>query len=363
MLEDLCRAIVTKNNKKYEYVTFKSELTSEAQYQKLEDNHIFDFCIKQSFSSSPYMGAVSKKTEETQKKEETPEYGFYISSQNRFYDRYFSEKMKLEELLSDDIRECYEPKETKKTTSGNEFSSGKFYSVASSSRLAVSSFTEESNGKLDYIKSINGEEIKESKFEYEAPIKGIPKERHSPQLDFFFKTNTGTYFIEVKCHEILNSHKTIQLRWSYFNNTDFLSEFGLDTQIVHKKTVIKKNKNGTEREEQYVSINDKFLTAKDFNCIWKGKHSHFDFKQFLCHFMGILSYAEEHPDEEIYFYYLIYRNELYERETKSKLYEELEIEVKEVFKVFGKKFPKIHFGLCYTNKYDTLKELKVESLE
>ena len=60
--------------------------------------------------------------------------------------------------------------------------------------------------------------------------------------------------------------------------------------------------------------------------------------------------------------YLIYRNELYEQETKSKLYEELELEVKEVFKVFGEKFPKIHFGLCYNNKYDTLKELKTKSL-
>ena len=40
-----------------------------------------------------------------------------------------------------------------------------------------------------------------------------------------------------------------------------------------------------------------------------------------------------------------------------------ELEIKEVFKVFREKFPKIHFGLCYNNKYDTLKELKTKSLE
>ena len=358
MLEDLCRAILTKDNKKYEFVTFDAELPGEAQYQKLENNHKFDFCVKQSFKSSPYMGAVSVKN---------PEYGFYLSREDRIYDRYFSKKMKLEELLSDDIRECYEPKKTKKTTSGNEFSSGKFYSVASSSRLAVSAFTKHTNNKLDYIDSIKIEnqkcKITKIKFECDSKVKGIDDRSHCPQLDVYFTTEQNkTVFVEVKNHEILDSHKTIKLRWSYFENTCFLREFGLDTQNIHQKTVITKKENGTEKEERYVSINDKFLTAKAFNCNWKGRHSHFDFKQFLCHLMGILSYAEDHKNEEIYFYYVIYRNELYEQETKSKLYEELEAEVKEVFKVFGKKFPKIHFGLCYNYKYDTLEELQSKFL-
>ena len=80
MLEDLCRAILTKDNKKYEFVTFDADLPSEAQYQELKDNHKFDFCVKQTFKSSPYMGAVSVKN---------PEYGFYLSRQDRIYDRYF----------------------------------------------------------------------------------------------------------------------------------------------------------------------------------------------------------------------------------------------------------------------------------
>ena len=51
MLEDLCRAILTKDNKKYEFVTFDADLPSEAQYQELKDNHKFDFCVKQTFKS------------------------------------------------------------------------------------------------------------------------------------------------------------------------------------------------------------------------------------------------------------------------------------------------------------------------
>ena len=350
MLEDLCRAILTKDNKKYEFVTFDADLPNEAQYQELKDNHKFDFCVKQSFKSSPYMGAVSVKN---------PEYGFYPSRQDRIYDRYFSKKMKLEELLSDDIRECYEPKKTKKTISGNEFSSGKFYSVASSSRLAVSSFTEVRNGKLDYIKSINGEEIKEAKFEYDAPITGIPKERHCPQLDFFFKTDNGTYFIEAKCHEILDSHKSIELSSSYMK-TDAFKKLGLLGEPYEMS--YKDNKG---KVHHYVSlskdINKKqLLYASDFSC--ELNTYHFDFEQFLRHLMGILSYAEEHKDEEIYFYYLFYQNELFIEETKSKIYEELEAEVKEIFTVFGERCPKIHFGLCYNDKFDTLKKLQSKFL-
>lgn len=349
--------IIKKENNLWDCIS--EDLPANAEKKSLESKDKYDYYIKQSFETKhrPFIGKVSLNI--------LKQYGFNLTRSKRFYDRYFSKEMKLEELLSDDIRECYEPKKIKKTTSGNEFRSGKFYSVASSSRLAVSSFTKLKNKQLDYIDSITIEnqkcKINKIKFEYDAKIKGIDDKSHCPQLDVYFSTEQNkTVFVEVKNHEILDSHKTIKLRWSYFENTGFLSKFGLNTQNICKKKVTKKNDNGTKTEEYYISINNKFLTAKDFDCNWKGRHSHFDFKQFLCHLMGILSYAEDHQNEEIYFYYLVYRNELYEQETKSKLYEELETEVKAVFKVFGKKFTKIHFGLCYNNKYDTLKELHLE---
>lgn len=352
MLEDLCRAILTKDNKKYEFVTFASELPNEVQYQDLKDNHIFDFCVKQSFKSSPYMGAVSEKA---------PEYGFYRSKEKCVYDRYFSKEMKLEELLSDDIRECYEPKKTKKTTSGNEFSSGKFYSVASSSRLAVTSFSQLKNGVLNYIETINInniiEKISEIEFEHDTPINGINIKKHCPQMDVFLKTNKSTYFIEVKNHEILNNHKSIKLSPSYINTEPF-KQIRLQKTFTEK---IKKDKKGNDTSEKFISLSgnneiNRFLLASDFGC--NLETFHFDLKQFICHLMGIWSYSVKHPEEEIFFYYLIYRNKLYEDSFNSTLYKELETEAKIIFAAFEKHFPQIQLGLCYNDRYDTLTELK-----
>ncbi len=352
MFEDLCRAIEIKDNIKYEYVTFDAELPYEAQYQPLDSNHRFDFCIKKSFDTNPYLGALSSSK---------PNYGFYLPRYKTVYDRYFSKEMKLEERLSEKIRDRFEPKKTGKKTSGNEFSSGKFYSVASSSRFAVSSFSKEKNGKLEYIESIkinNQVEkiIEPPEFEHDTPITGIAKEKHCPQLDFFCKTNKGTYFFEVKNHELLDCHKSIELSSSYMY-TDVFTKLRLNGNPYER---LYKDSDG--KMHHYISLvkdaraKKDFLLASDFGC--KLKTFHFDFKQFLCHLMGIYSYAMNHKDEQIFFYYLIYKNELYENEYCSKLYIELEEEIKTVFDVFGKRFPFIHFGLCYNNKYDTLDEIR-----
>lgn len=352
MFEDLCRAIEIKENTKYEYITFDAELSYEAQYQALEKKHEFDFCVKKSFETAPYLGTLSSNKSK---------YGFYLPRYKTVYDRYFSKEMKLEENLSEKIRDRFEPKKSGKKTSGNEFLSGKFYSVASSSRFAVCSFSKEKNGKLDYIESIKinnqVEKIIDSpEFEHDTPINGIAKEKHCPQLDFFCKTNKGTYFFEVKNHEILDSHKSIELSPSYMQ-VDVFKKLGLSGTPYER---VYKEKKG--KVHHYISLvkeaSDKkdFLLASDFGC--NLNTFHFDFKQFLCHLMGISSYAMNHKDEQIFFYYLIYRNELYENEYDSKLYTELEKEIEIVFDVFGKRFPHIHFGLCYNNKYDTLLEIK-----
>ena len=357
MFEDLCRAVEIKGNKRYEYITFNTGLFNESQYQSLEEKHKFDFCLKHSFETAPFFGAFSLSS---------PKYGFYIPRYKTVYDRYFSKEMKLEEKLSEKIRNRFEPKKSGKTTSGNEFSSGKFYSAASSSRFAVSSFSKEKNGKLDYIDSIKinkqVEKIIESpEFEYDTPINGIEKGKHCPQLDFFCKTNKGTYFFEVKNHEILDSHKFIELSSSYMN-VDSFKKLALNG-IPYKRSYL----DSKGKDHHYISLvkddRDKkdFLLATDFGC--ELKTFHFDFKQFLCHLMGIYSYAMNHKDEQVFFYYLIYKNELYEKEYCSKLYTELEEEIKIVFDVFGKRFPFIHFGLCYNNKYDTLAEIRLVEIK
>ena len=143
---------------------------SGAELKDLENVHKYDWCVKQSFEGgAPYLGAIQKKRE----------YGFYLSRWGKIYDRYFSREMKLEECLSDSVRKRFISKQSGKNTSGNEFSSGKFYSVASSSRFAVASFTKVKDGKLDYIKTIkiNGKEekITASDFEHDTPVIGIKK--------------------------------------------------------------------------------------------------------------------------------------------------------------------------------------------
>lgn len=324
-----------------------------AEVKKLDKADIFDWCVKQSFEDGvPYMGAIQKERT----------YGFYLSSCKRTYDRYFSKGMRLEDCLSDDVRKRFIPEQSGKSTSGNEFSSGKFYSVASSSRLAVASFTEKKeNSELDYIRTIiingNEETVSASEFEHDTPITGIEKGRHCPQMDFFFKTGNGTYFIEVKNHEILNIHKSIELSPSYLR-TDAFKKLGVIGQPCVREDTDSKGK-----VHQYISLvnnNDgknRFLLATDFGCDLKTFH--FDFKQFLCHLMGIWSYAQEHKDENICFYYLIYKNKRYEKEFDGELYRELESEVATIFDVFGKRFPNIHFGLCYNDKYDSMREINL----
>ena len=348
----LHRVIKTEGNKNYEYIGLISELPEESNEKDLEMNHKFDWCVKKSFEKSPYFGNVSYKE---------PKYGFYISRWKTVYDRYFSKEMKLEDNLSERVRVQYEPKKSGKSTSGNEFSSGKFYSVASSSRLAVTSFTELKEGFLDYIDEIkingNLEKILNIEFEHDTPVKGINPNSHCPQLDAYFKTKAGTYFVEVKNHEILDNYKSIELRPSYMSTEPF-NRFCLQKDLTEK---IKKDKDGNDTKDSFISLKgnlekNRFLLASEFGCDLKTYH--FDFKQCLCHLMGIWSYAEEHPEEEIYFYYLVYRNKLYEESFDKKLYEELEKEINTVFELFKKLFPQIHFGLCYNDRYDTLEELR-----
>ncbi len=348
----LHRVIRTEGEKNYEYIGFLSEISEEANEKDFEINHKFDWCVKKSFEKSPYFGAVSIKN---------PKYGFYISRWKTVYDRYFSKEMKLEDNLSERIRVQYESKKSGKTTSGNEFSSGKFYSVASSSRLAVTSFTLSEKGILDYVDEITidgkTEKIIDIEFEHDTPVKGIHPNSHCPQLDVYFKTKAGTYFVEVKNHEILDCYKSIELSPSYMSTEPF-KKLGLKQELNVKN---KKDKYGNNTDDTFISLKgnlekNRFLLSSDFGC--ELDTHHFDFKQFLCHLMGIWSYAEKNPDEDIYFYYLVYRNKLYEDNFDPRIYMELEAEVKIIFGEFKKVFPQIHFGLCYNDRYDTLKELR-----
>ena len=129
---------------------------------------------------------------------------------------------KLERFIV--IIERYEPENKK--TSGNEFSSGKFYSVASSSRFVVSSFTEKNTKeKLDYIRTIkiNGKQelIKVIEFEHDTEVDA--NLFRTPELDVYFETEDNAENYNNKIYKELE--KEVKIIFAVFRekfpNIDF----------------------------------------------------------------------------------------------------------------------------------------------
>jgi len=71
--------------------------------------------------------------------------------------------------------------------------------------------------------------------------------------------------------------------------------------------------------------------------------------------LGILN---ESKGEKVHFYYLFYKNELFIENEGTRLYEDLEAELKNIFSVFSDLFPTIEFGFMYNDKFDTLSEIR-----
>lgn len=314
------------------------------KFETASEKEKFDYCIKQKFlAGENYLpGQKLPSSDESF-------FGFYIPRYKRYYDRYLSDNFNLEKLVSEEIQKQYNK------GAGNEFKSGKFHSVASSSRFAVSSFSEvHINDRIELLKKldINGQiENVTIKLEQGLAVSGIKNNTTIPLMDVVIETNTcDTYFVEVKCHEIFDTseHKKIKLKWKYKEANAF-KKLPLDHDSIKKKIVT--TKKGTN---EYVAVGTDFLTAKDFGC--QLATTHFDFKQFLCHLMGIESYRERCKGK-VHFYYLFYKNEEYLRVGNDKIYDELEAEMKEIFRVFSKAFPEIDFGFCYNNGFDTIKSL------
>lgn len=300
--------------------------------KKASAKEIFDFYIKQDFlNGKPYLPGLKLDTN-TQ-----DNFGFYISRYKRNYDRYFSPCIGIKDNLSDDIKKCYA------NGKGNEFTIGKYYSVASSSRFATACFSNE-NGKINPINEIT---IDKHKYDckvvtFEKNLKIFSNQGKNevisyPQIDVFLETEKDLFFIEVKCHEIFDNHSKIELNKKYKN---------VDIPLLDKKS------------KSEFSIDGKSLSAKDFGC--ELKTSHFDFKQFLCHIMGIQSFDNK-DKKNIHFYYLFYKNESFEKGENSKIYKELEDEMNIIFKKYKEKYPKIDFGYFYNSSFDTIKGINCKN--
>ncbi|MCR5138970.1 MAG: hypothetical protein K6B45_02240 [Bacteroidaceae bacterium] len=287
----------------------------------------FDLAIKQSFlEHAPILPDIFITGEEV--------FGRYVTTRGitKYHDIYFSEDFgkELKSRLSEDILKRY------KKGNGNELIS-KFFSVASSSRFAVSNFTTNENGVIKYINSYKGEKIEKIEFEHGLPIQNV--EGTPPQLDVWFKTSVD-HFVEVKCHEIFDTHK-IEFRTSYSNNCIFKeiqNHYKLDrSKIVERRT-------NNERVNTFFSFPREAFGIRT-------KTNHFDLKQFICHLMGIVSNTEKKATKE--FCYLFYH--LDNREFDS-IYEELNAEIEEVKTSFSWFFEKynIKFHVIFNNRFSTL---------
>ena len=200
---------------------------------------------------------------------------------------------------------------------------------------------------MDSIK-VKGEK-KDCKISLEKEVDVLSTSNHlisHPQMDVVINLKTGDiYFIEVKCHEIFDNHKEIKLKAKY-KNTDFIK-----TQLAGFSKVSELQKG----KENFIAINNQLLIAEDFGCNLKTYH--FDFKQFLCHLMGILQYQKENK-VKVHFYYLFFKHTDYVNKERSKIYEELELELEEIFSIFSKKYNNIDYGYIYNDKFDTIKNIE-----
>ena len=245
-----------------------------------------------------------------------------------------------EDNLSNDIKKCYD------NGKGNEFTIGKYYSVASSSRFATACFSKYEDGirPIREIKIDNKKYDCKVTFEKNLEIFSNPEKNEVisyPQMDVFLETEKDLFFIEVKCHEIFDNHSKIELNKKYKNEN-------VDIPLLDKKS-----------KSEFTSIDGKTLSAKDFGC--ELKTSHFDFKQFLCHLMGIQSFDKKNKD--IHFYYLFYKNESFEKGENSRIYKELEDEMKIIFKKCkeNEKYKDIDFGYFYNSSFDTIKGINCKN--
>ncbi len=140
------KALVKKEDSLWDILTEQSlgDLNLASEKEK------FDFYIKKSFiEGNPFLPNLKVDSNSNN-------FGFYIRRFNRYYDRYISENVNLKDKLSPYILDRYN------RGKGNEFKTGKFYSVASSSRFAVASFSENLNGIVQLLDAIqiNSKECK-----------------------------------------------------------------------------------------------------------------------------------------------------------------------------------------------------------
>lgn len=320
-MAELYKLLTEENGQRWDRLA--TNPPTSTQCKKASAKEKFDYYIKLSFvNGNSYLPDLHLD------KDKNDNFGFYINKNKRYYDRYLSPSLKIEEKLSNKIKCCY------REGKGNEFKTGKYYSVASSSRFATSCFSENKDGIIYLIDNIKINDKQENCIiQLEKDLKVLSKNGSvisNPQMDVVVETDKDIYYIEVKCHEIFDDHKNIKLKWKYKNSNimeSLLPRLNETTEII---------KTENKKHVAFLGLNGYFLTSNDFNCTLNTFH--FDFKQFLCHLMGLLS-EKKQDSKRIHFYYLFYQNDEYILHESREIYGELEIELKTVFHHFGNLYP------------------------
>lgn len=282
---------------------------------------------------------------------EKKDYGRYLKQyKNHFYCTYFSESFEKSFIpqINDLLPESYQ---------GNEISSGKFFSVASSSRFTIASFSKKQNGKYIKVYDVSDTTNRAIDFEYPCEIKEMPEGLTAPQLDAHFIRDNEEWFIEAKCHEIFDYHKPLYLKSTY---REVLLKLFPDLQLSKLSIEIDSTEEkDKEKKDKFLAVEDngvrRLLQSDDFKI--NRKTTHFDFKQFICHLLGIISKRDS--SKKTVFAYLFYHNTDKEFE---KTYQQLQEEIEEIQTVFKPIFDanKIEFGYLYNDHFSTIKKLELK---
>ena len=220
----------------------------------------------------------------------------YETEDRRIYPMYYTMEA-FEEFIAEANLPDYKGGELEeRTNSKGEITPPKMASVASSSRfcyLALGNGAEAIGGNDEVV------------FEKECKIKGIGGT--APQLDAYIADEN--IFVEAKCHEIFDG-KATEMRAPYQKYISGKIE-GIGFNVLANIEV---------KDNGYFNI-----PYAEFG--FDNKFHRFDFKQFLCHLLGIA--CQRKPAKLVYLFFKP-KSDKYEEDI-NKLFEEVAEEVRMAF--------------------------------
>ena len=236
-------------------------------------------------------------------KESTDKFGYAIDD-GRIYENYYTKVAFLEfsEEMSDTHQNEYDAGSGSELTSytrNGKLIPPKMACVASSSRFCYLALKDGSN-------AINATGIPE--FEKKCPISNI--NGYPPHLDAYFRNEN--IYVEAKCHEIFDDHKH-ELKISYWDNIYDCRGKDIKTFALPKP----KTK----------PMGHFDIPFKSFG--YEKTPRRFDFKQFLCHLLGISCNTSNRPATLVY---LFFKPQNEEHQTRiDAIFDELISEIRIAF--------------------------------